>query len=392
MTERIVPKRLLNVVLMFVLTIVFTFVVCWLKGFLIDQMGCILFLNLAFFMLFYFSLENSRMHGLIGENPATSYRNLTISYGISCVFALLCMFFPAFAKPVLLVTLLMSMFGTQALALTVGIYFSCILSLVANASIHELICECLLCMCGCLLSSVVKRKVYRIWVSVIAACISIVIPCVIFYLYNMELTRSILIGALISALLSIGFVQLLYRIPAIHDGSDVPRLLEEMIQDDYPMVQEIKQFSLAEYNHAIRVSNVSYRCALMIGADEKLAAAAGFYYRLGKLEGEPFVENGVKLARNHFFPESVVKILSEYGGEAALPSTVESAIVHMVDALVKKLEVMDKQTMQSEWNQDMLVYQTLNELSSKGIYDKSGMSMNLFLKIREHLVKEEGLL
>ena len=247
-------------------------------------------------------------------------------------------------------------------------------------------------MCGCLLSSVVKRKVYRIWVSVIAACISIVIPCVIFYLYNMELTRSILIGALISALLSIGFVQLLYRIPAIHDGSDVPRLLEEMIQDDYPMVQEIKQFSLAEYNHAIRVSNVSYRCALVIGADEKLAAAAGFYYRLGKLEGDPFVENGVKLARNHFFPESVVKILSEYGGEAALPSTVESAIVHMVDALVKKLEVMDKQTMQSEWNQDMLVYQTLNELSSKGIYDKAGMSMNLFLKIREHLVKEEGLL
>ena len=60
--------------------------------------------------------------------------------------------------------------------------------------------------------------------------------------------------------------------------------------------------------------------------------------------------------------------------------------------MVKKLEVMDKQTMQSEWNQDMLVYQTLNELSSKGIYDKSGMSMNLFLKIREHLVKEESLL
>lgn len=392
MTEHIVPKRLINVVLMFVLTIAFTFVVCWLKGFYIDQMGCILFLDLIFFMLFYFSLENSRMHGMIGENPATSYRNLTISYSISCIIALLGVYVPAFAKPVLLITLLMSLFGTQSLALTVGFYFSCILSLVTNASLHELISECILCMCGCLVASAVRRKVYRVWISIILGCLSLMIPCTIFYLYNMELTASVCVGAFIDAVVCVAFVQILYRMPAIHSGSEVPKLLEEMIQDDYPMVQEIKQFSLAEYNHAIRVSNVSYRCALVIGADERLAAAAGFYYRLGKLEGEPFVENGVKLARNHFFPESVVKILSEYGGEEALPSTVESAIVHMVDALVKKLEVMDKPTMQSEWNQDMLVYQTLNELSSKGIYDKSGMSMNLFLKIREHLVKEEGLL
>ena len=64
----------------------------------------------------------------------------------------------------------------------------------------------------------------------------------------------------------------------------------------------------------------------------------------------------------------------------------------MVDALVTKIELLDQDTMSSTWNQDMVIYQTLNELSQKGIYDESGISINQFLKIREKLVREDSLL
>ena len=37
----------------------------------------------------------------------------------------------------------------------------------------------------------------------------------------------------------------------------------------------------------------------------------------------------------------------------------------------------------------MVIYQTLNEYSASGIYDQSGLGMNMFLKIREYLVNEE---
>ena len=40
----------------------------------------------------------------------------------------------------------------------------------------------------------------------------------------------------------------------------------------------------------------------------------------------------------------------------------------------------------------MVIYQTLNDESSSGIYDHSGLTMNQFLKIREFLAKEEELL
>ena len=85
----------------------------------------------------------------------------------------------------------------------------------------------------------------------------------------------------------------------------------------------------------------------------------------------------------------VIRIISEYDGETAPPSSIESAIVHMVNGLVKKIEVFDSYTMASEWNQDMVIYQTLNEYSASGIYDQSGLGMNMFLKIREYLVNEE---
>ena len=90
-------------------------------------------------------------------------------------------------------------------------------------------------------------------------------------------------------------------------------------------------------------------------------------------------ESGMRIAQNCCFPESVIRIINEYNGERELPTTIESAIVHMVDGLVKKFEVFDSRTMSSEWNQDMVIYQTLNEFSASGIYDRSGLGMNMFL-------------
>jgi hypothetical protein len=91
------------------------------------------------------------------------------------------------------------------------------------------------------------------------------------------------------------------------------------------------------------------------------------------------------------FPSDVVRILAEYYGEEKRPSTPESALVHMVDALVVKLDVLKDDVKKSQWNSEILIYQTLNEFSTSGIYDESGMSMNQFLKIRGFLAKEELL-
>lgn len=165
------------------------------------------------------------------------------------------------------------------------------------------------------------------------------------------------------------------------------------MDDSYSLARELEVFSKAEFIHARRVSKVASRCAKLVGADERICAAAGFYYRIGVIEGDEIAQSGVGIVQRESFPEEVARIICEYNGEIEPLSTSESAIVHMVDALIKKLEALqNRESMSSDWNQDMVIYQTLNEFSSSGIYDNSGLSMNRFLQIREYLVKADKLL
>jgi hypothetical protein len=79
----------------------------------------------------------------------------------------------------------------------------------------------------------------------------------------------------------------------------------------------------------------------------------------------------------------------EYNGIMRRPTSRESAIIHMVDNVVTRLELINNDSMESSWNQDMVIYQILNELSQKGIYDNSGLSMNQYLKVRDFLVNTD---
>ena len=136
---------------------------------------------------------------------------------------------------------------------------------------------------------------------------------------------------------------------------------------------------------------VAARCAAVVGADERVCSAAGCitvsaYWRAHRLqkrcengtesllpgEGNPHYR-GIQRGRGPAIHHRVGDCT--YGGRA-----------------VEKLEVLDEDTVGSNWNQDMVIYQTLNEYSAAGLYDRSGLSMNMFLKIREYLVNEEALL
>ena len=162
----------------------------------------------------------------------------------------------------------------------------------------------------------------------------------------------------------------------------------DILADEFKQVREIRKYAPEEYYHARKVSEIVYKYALQLDLKTDLAAAAGFYYRLGKWEGDPPIENAVRKATELCFPEELIQILREYNGTDDLPSTPESALVHIVDSLLVKLETTGAEGGTSQFDRDILIHQTLNEYSSAGLYDKSGLSINSFIKIREWLLKE----
>ena len=179
-------------------------------------------------------------------------------------------------------------------------------------------------------------------------------------------------------------------VPAVHSRKDKFREIrcEKLLSPEHPVQKMMQGFSTGDYKHAHRVSMICGKCAQLAGVKVDVCMVGGMYYRLGRMYGRPYVANGVKIAMDNDFPPEVVDILSEYEGEYRNPTTVESAIVNIVDCVVAKLEMVDDKTFSSEWNREMLIYNTLNEKSKSGIYDHSGLSMNMFLKIRDFLVKE----
>lgn len=392
MTDRFVAKRYLNIVYMLLTAFAGTALVALLHGKYLDELVVYLVADVVFILLFWFMLEHDRLLGRISANRETTFHKIMNAYLVCWILAVVSSFLPEFVKPMLAVPLIMAAFGTQSLAICTGVFLNVILCLALGSSIQELALYMLLALFGGMIAEEFKDKRYQLWYEIIVAAVSIMFPALFYYLAYREIKTTLLLAGALEGIVFAFAMHLFYRRVLITVEEEIPDLLEDMLDDSYALRRELRSFSKADFNHAKRVSAISEKCAGFVGADEKLCAVAGFYYRIGILEGNSIVTNGIHIAQRECFPEKVTRIISEYNGEQELPSTIESAIVHMVDGLIKKIEVFDSDMMSSDWNQNMVIYQTLNDFSAQGLYDKSGLTMNMFLKIREYLVNEEALL
>ncbi|WP_022751174.1 hypothetical protein [Eubacterium sp. 14-2] len=368
---------------------------CVLSGILshqkTDRMVILVLFGILYSVVFFAGMELYRLQKDWFYEKAANYRSIARWYWIFCGAGVLFGFLPEFARPVLLLSLGMTVVTSNFFGLAAGIFHAAVFCLCGQANVHVLLCDIFLLIAGCMAASVlqdIKEQSHEIVFLFLYTFGSVLIFS---FARTGQLEWDVLIYGVCNGIFSSVGAGILYRKVYSYPQNSRKQELERIVRDDFGLVQEVQKFSKMDYNHAIKVSIISENCAKIAGADPDLAAAAGFYYRLGRMAGEPYVENGVALAKSNRLPMEVIEILREYNGEQALPSTLESAIVHIVDSVVAKFDVLDKTTLSSSWNQDILVYQTLNENSASGLYDKSGFSMNMFLKIRDYLIKEANL-
>jgi hypothetical protein len=360
---------------------------------LLDEMLYLLIIHVMFFAIMLLAIVKRRLLSELPEGQWADYRRIFLAILGCWLLEISFSFCPDYFLPVMLIPIVLSVCMDHTLALSLGIYFSVILCIFQGSAANALYCYCLLDICGVMLLPHIKgrrrREVPDIYV--IYFILNMILPVLFYYITFLDINRQLLYAAAINGAFATAVIVIFYY-PLTKVNLHIrEESYENLLKEDYPLLQDIKKYSVAEYNHSKRVSQLAASCAKTVGANEMCCACAGFYYRLGRLEGEPEIENALRLANDHCFPQDVMAIMEEYGGKKRLPQTPESAIVHMVDTLVTKVELLDFDTMSSTWNQDMVIYQTLNELSQKGLYDASGLGINQFLKIRDHLVAEEIL-
>lgn len=344
---------------------------------------------LCYMPVLIYALEKGRDRGEIILGRANDFKKFTIFFGIACVLMAVSAFLPAYSAFILSIGVILCAATNSTIGLSYTTFIVAVYALSLGISINELSAYIAVCAVSCFVTEALGEKKTFLHGSAIMFASSVIILEISAYLEFNKLVLWIPFASVINSLLAAFIARSGWKHIYVHPVYDNRIACLELIQEKNKLVQEIKKYSEIDYTHARKVSQVSYQCAEYIGADSALAMAAGFYYRVGKLEGEPFVENGVNFAVHNHFPEDMVKILYEYNGELKKPSTIESAIVQMIDCIVTKTELIGE--INTVWNREMMIYQTLNEKSSEGLYDESGIGMNQFLKIREFLAKKEGL-
>ena len=265
------------------------------------------------------------------------------------------------------------------------------LSITVSGDCFEPVCELLLVITGAILAKMLKEDKLQICIYLIIISMSIVTPGIFYYMSTKEFSVSVIIAGAVSGMIVslIGIICARVFKPLSADETN-DRLIA-IIEEDFPAVKQLKKHNFSEYNHGNFVSTIAIKAAKAAGLDTALCAAGGFYYRIGQWQKHKSVMEGVEQALAMHFPEKLTNILYEYYGKLRHPQTPESALIHMVDALIVRLDHIKNDVADSEWNHEILIIQTLNELSSSGMYDESGLSMNHFLKIRDYLTKEELL-
>ncbi|MCI5826722.1 MAG: hypothetical protein MR020_00580 [Lachnospiraceae bacterium] len=391
MTENAFSAKRVGKLVLLLIASIFLPAVCGLMhNARIDHLIVWTFICLVCFLCFALYLERQRLQGELTRGISNDYSLLTFIYLICLLGACVESLLPAFTAPVMAISILCNGAFQTKLGTVLSVYFSLLTALFSAGGEYEVTSYVLLAVIGGFLTELYLQQGLRLWTGILVVCLSVVIPvCCNYLLSHTPVIQTILFtfaGSFITLFVLVFMPKLRHREILAEELS-----LDTIMDERYHLRREIERYSTVDYNHALRTSQVAARLAAGIGADEKLARAGGFYYRIGKLEGEPFIENGVRIAQDNCFSQRLVTILAEYNGEKQLPSSIESAIVQISDMIVTKFDLLDKDTFSSTWNRDIVIYQTMNEKSADGLYDNSGLSMNQFLTIRELLVKEEML-
>ncbi len=384
-------KRLARLIGLFLLSLLLPMLCGLLHNARIDQLIVWSFICGMCAVCFGVYVEYERLHEGTCMDMGNDYAMLTFVYLVGMAGACVAAFFPAYTAPVMAIGILCNGTFSTKMGAAMGVYFAVLSGVFCGTGLYTTAAYVTLSIVSIFLAELALDGRLRIWVGMLIISLSVVLPVCCGYLDTHMLQPQIIMITLPGSILTLLVVHIL---PGLRNRVQTAEEigLDTIMDKQYHLQKMIEKYSSVDYDHALRVSRVAAKVAGELGADEKLAMAGGFYYRIGKLEGEPFIENGVRIAQQNCFPERLVQILEEYNGINRLPGTLESAIVQISDMIVTKFDLLDKDTFSAGWNRDIVIYQTMNEKSSEGLYDHCGLSMNQFLKIRELLVKEEILL
>ena len=166
------------------------------------------------------------------------------------------------------------------------------------------------------------------------------------------------------------------------------KILQKLLQPDFPLAKRMKQFSAALYRHSKKISILSGGAAKLVGSDELLARAGGFYHEIGRITpSRNYILAGEKIAKEAGFPSSLISVIRHHSPLFELPETREAAVVMLSDSIVSTEEYLIKNGQRSQITDKQLVENIFQKRISKGNLDEVDFTSEELEALKKYYMK-----
>ncbi len=177
---------------------------------------------------------------------------------------------------------------------------------------------------------------------------------------------------------------------ALHsDGTGLQKVIgsgpsyEVLCSEDNELLTRLREFSKNLYAHSIYIGELSARAARVVGADEALSRAGGYYHEIGKITGlSNYIEEGLGLAEDYAFPRELKAILKEHNIKYDKPNSVEAAIVMLSDNVVSTIDYI-RSSKDHRFTTNKIIDNIFQMRLEKGTFDGADLSLKDFKALRE---------
>ncbi|MBQ9341300.1 MAG: hypothetical protein IJT81_02950 [Lachnospiraceae bacterium] len=249
---------------------------------------------------------------------------------------------------------------------------------------YETVIYLTLMLAGLLFAKSVKNEKNRQVLIFVIFGIIFVMLYLLQYVNGRATDYKLLINNCIIAIINILIMQVGHLLMKKFGKHDIPLAAETILSESFPLVLLMKNSSLIKFNHARKVALLSSRVARLIDLDVELCMTAGFYYALCDNDEDDPIDFACTLGRKNALPPQIINIISAYKAIKKPIKTREGAVIEIVDELLTKVPKLETKDIPRQ----IVIISMLNDISTSGIIDESGLSMNSFIKMRDYLVKE----
>lgn len=164
--------------------------------------------------------------------------------------------------------------------------------------------------------------------------------------------------------------------------------LEEILNDNHELLLRLKEFSNKLYDRSSYISNISFRAAKKINANEILTKAGGMYSKIGRTVSKDYIIDGVNLLEEYHFPREVIDIVKQHNLKYENPKSKEAAIVMITDSIVASLDAIKGMKERKYIATDKLILGIFSIRLSKNNLEESGLSKEEIEILKDFYLEE----